>query len=121
MNTPGLWPGVSRSRLQPWTGSVCWLVQLLVGYPGFGPIAAELVLNEHFPDHWVAQRLPRMVGQEVLLRDIGDVLAFRILREEVVEWLVLARTNLLRDREPPLFRVVELGIDVEDQAAEREH
>src|SRR5690606_21126570 len=40
------------------------------------------------------------------------------LGQQVVERLILARADLFGDREPPLFGVVEDGIDVEDHAAE---
>ena len=68
----------------------------------------------------IAQGLTRVIGQKVLLRDIGDVLGFRVLGEEVVEGLVLAGPNLLRDRQPPFLGVVEFRVDVEDQPPELE-
>jgi hypothetical protein len=38
----------------------------------------------------------------------------------VIERLVLVRTHVFGDRKPPLFGVVELRINVENHAAERE-
>ena len=43
----------------------------------------------------------------------------RVLGEQVIVGLVLVRAHLLGDRQPPFLGVVELGIDVEDDAAER--
>ena len=68
----------------------------------------------------MVQRRSITVVEQVLFRDIGDVLAVRILGEQVVEGLVLARAHLGWDRLVPFLGVVELGIDVEDHAAERE-
>jgi invasion protein IalB len=83
------------------------------------PIAALVVARESFGDLRMPHRLARRVGQQVLLRDVRDVLGFRVLRIEVVERLILARPRLRRDRQPPLLGVVELRVDVEDHAAER--
>ena len=62
---------------------------------------------------------PVSSGKQVLLRDVGDVLRLRVLGEQMVVGLLLVRPDLLGDRQPPLLGVVELGIDVEDDAAER--
>src|SRR3979490_1764070 len=67
----------------------------------------------------MAYRLARCVGQEVLLGDICDVFALRILREQVIERLILVRPNLRRDRLVPLLGIVELRIDVEHDTAKR--
>src|SRR5262245_14773924 len=66
--------------------------------------------------HWLAGR----IRQQVLLRYVGDVFGLRVLREQMVERLVLVRTDLGRDRLVPFLGVVEFGIDVEHDAAERE-
>ena len=68
----------------------------------------------------MADRLAGIVRQQVLLGDIGDVFRIRILREQVIERLVLVGPHLLGDRQPPLLGVVEFRIDVEDHAPERE-
>ena len=64
-------------------------------------------------------RLARLVRKQVLLGDIGDVFGFRVLGEQMVERLVLARPHLGRDRLVPFLGIVELRIDIEDRAAER--
>src|SRR5205823_7919675 len=61
-----------------------------------------------------------LVGKQVLLTDIGDVGAFGILREEVVERLVLGRAQRLGDGVVPFVAVGEFGVDVEHDAAEVE-
>jgi hypothetical protein len=70
-------------------------------------------------DHRMADRFFGGVGQQVLLGDISDVFALRVLGEQMVERLVLARAHLGRDRLPPFLGVVEYRIDVEHHAAER--
>src|SRR5215470_5268091 len=66
----------------------------------------------------MAHRLARGVGQQVLLGDIRDVFALRVLREQVIERLVLARPHLGRNRLVPFLGVVEFRVDVEHDAAE---
>src|SRR5450830_848331 len=82
-------------------------------------IAATVVLHEHLGDLRMADRFFGGVGQQVLLGDISDVFALRVLGEQMVKRLVLARAHLGRDRLPPFLGVVELWIDVEHHAAER--
>src|ERR1022692_4132711 len=82
-------------------------------------IAAALVLHEYFGDLRMADRFFGGVGQQVLLGDISDVFALRVLGEQMVKRLVLARAHLGRDRLPPFLGVVEYRIDVEHHAAER--
>ena len=67
----------------------------------------------------MAQRLARRVGQQILLRDVGDVFGFRVLGEQVIERLVLVRPHFGGDRLPPFLGIVEHRIDVEHDAAER--
>ena len=69
----------------------------------------------------VGHRFAGFVGQQVLFRDIGGVNALLVLGQQVIEGLILLRTDLLGDRAPPFVGVGELGIDVEDNAAEREN
>ena len=71
------------------------------------------------PQRTRAQRLAGIVGQQILLRYIGDVLALRVFREQMVERLILARPDVGRNGVVPFIRVVELGIDIEHHAAER--
>jgi hypothetical protein len=66
-------------------------------------------------------RLAGIVGQQILLGDVGDVLGIRIFRQKMIERLVLVRPNLLGDRQPPFLGVVEFRIDVENHATEREY
>ena len=66
-------------------------------------------------------RLAGIVRNQVLLGDIGDVFGLSVLRQQMVEGLILVRANLFGDRQPPFLGVVELRIDVKDHATEREH
>src|SRR5262245_29499165 len=81
-------------------------------------VGSILADREELGDLRVAQRLARKVGEQVLFRDVGDILRLRVLGQEVVERLVLARANLGRDRLPPLLGIVEDRINVEDETAE---
>jgi len=78
---------------------------------------AQLAEELRYPG--MADRAPLLVRQEILLGDVGDVVARLVLREQVIEGWVLPRTDVLGDRELPLLRVVEGGIHVEDHASER--
>ena len=51
--------------------------------------------------------LAKIVWQKVLLGHISHVFGIRVLGKQMVERLVLVRPDILRDREPPFFRVVE--------------
>src|SRR5689334_23484094 len=74
--------------------------------------AAEIVADLGMP-----HRFARIIDEEVLLRHIGNVFCLLIFGEEMVEGLVLGRPDLLRDRQPPFFRVGERRIDIENDAA----
>src|SRR4051812_10223017 len=69
------------------------------------PVAAGFVLDENLGDLRMPDRLAGIVGQKVLLRNIGDVFGLRVLGEQVIERLVLVRANVLRDRKPPFLGV----------------
>src|SRR5208282_5508406 len=73
---------------------------------------------ERLADLRVANRLSGLVRHQILLGDVSDVLAVRILGVEVIERLLLGRTNLGGDRTPPFLGVGEDRIDVEDHTTE---
>ena len=93
--------------------------QGLIAAPGLDLIAAVLGADENLVDLRVANRIAGRVGQQVLLRDIGDIFGFGILREEMVERLVLARADFFGNGLPPFVGVREHRIDVIDYAPER--
>ena len=66
-------------------------------------------------------RLAGIVGQKILLGNVGDVFRFRVFGEQVIERLILVRPDLFRNRQPPFLCVVEFWIDVENHAPERKH
>jgi hypothetical protein len=57
------------------------------------------------------------VRHQVLLTDIGDVIALRIFSEQMIEGLVFGRANFLGNRIIPLVTVGIYGIDVENDSA----
>ena len=61
----------------------------------------------------MVDRLVAVVGQQVLLADIGDVAALRVFGEEMVEGLVLRRTDRLGNGVVPFLAVGKFGIDIE--------
>jgi hypothetical protein len=67
----------------------------------------------------VPDRFSGIVRHQILLGDVGDVLAVRVLGVEVIERLFLGGTHLGGDRAPPFLGVGEDRIDVEDHSAER--
>ena len=67
----------------------------------------------------MAQRLVRGVGHEVLLRHIGDVLGVGVLREQMIEGLILVGSDVLGNGAVPLLGIAEGRVDVEDHAAKR--
>src|SRR3984893_16050232 len=84
-----------------------------------GSVAALLVLLEHLSDLRMAHRFAGRIRQQILLGNIGDIFGLRVLREQMVERLVLERANLRGDRLVPFLSIVELGIDIEHDGAKR--
>lgn len=64
-------------------------------------------------------RLTGLVGQKVLLRDIGDIVGMLVLGQKVIERLILARTIFFRDCLPPFLGVGKYRINVKNNATER--
>lgn len=87
-----------------------------------GPVALPLGVEafEKFAYLRMADRFSGLIDQQILFGDVGHILRVVILREKVVEGLILARADLLRNRQPPVFRVVEHGVDIEDYAPKGE-
>ena len=65
-------------------------------------------------------RLVALVRHQVLLADIGDVSALGILGQQVIEGLVLGRTQRFGNRLIPFVAVGEDRIDVEDHSTKIE-
>ena len=83
-------------------------------------IGAVVAADEHFVDLRIAShRLAGVVGQQVLLGDVGDILGFGVFREEMVEGLVFRRAHVGGNLAPPFFRVGEHWVDVENDASKR--
>ena len=61
------------------------------------------------------------VCEQVLLADISDVGTVVIFCQQVVEWLVAARADFLRNGFVPFFAVRKDRVDIENHAAKVEH
>src|SRR4029077_7745519 len=83
------------------------------------PIAAAAVLDEDFGDLRMPHRLAAIVRQQILLGHIGDVFGLVVLGEQVIERLVLMRSDFRGDRLVPFVGIVEHRIELEHHAAER--
>ena len=55
---------------------------------------------------------------QVLFRDIGDVLLITAYGEQVIKGLVLTGPDMFRNRLIPFVSMIELGINVKDDAPE---
>lgn len=84
-------------------------------------VAPVLVTREEAGQCRVIDRFVAVVGQQILLADIGDIARFGVLGEQMVEGLVLGRANLFGNRVIPFVAISEDGVDVEDHAANIEH
>src|SRR3546814_13900917 len=54
---------------------------------------------------------------QILLAHIGNITVFFVLRQQVIEGLLLCRANRFRTRFPPFFRIGEFGVHVENHAS----
>ena len=89
----------------------------LMGLVDPNNIAGSVKFVENLFDLRMAHGLGAGVGQQVLLRNIGDIFGLFVFREKMVKGLVFARAYFGRNRQPPLFGVVECRINVENDAA----
>src|SRR3954471_2908166 len=89
----------SSSRPSPGPGSVPVLA--------LQPVAALGIGIEQAGYGRMIYRLVALVGEQVLLADIGGVAGLPILGQKVVERLVLGRPDVLRNRLVPLVRIGE--------------
>ena len=85
---------------------------------GAGAISAVVRPFEDFAHLRMPNRLAGFVRHQILLGNIGDVLAVRVLGIEVIERLFLGGAHLGGDRTPPFLGVGEDRVDVEDHTAE---
>ena len=67
----------------------------------------------------MANGFARLVGKQVLLRDIGDIFRVFVFGEQVIEGLILARPVFSRDGLPPFLSIGEFRVDVENHPPER--
>ncbi len=76
-------------------------------------IASEIFIHLRVPDGSC-----RIIFQQVLLGNIGGIFRLFILGEQMIKWLVFARPCFRRNGIVPFVRVVELGVNVKNNAAE---
>ena len=89
--------------------------------PPLGPQAvAFAVIIEKAGDGGMVDRFIAVVQHQILLADIGEVAAFAIFGEQVIEGLILGRAHLFGNRLIPFLGIREDRIDVEDHAAKAE-
>ena len=100
-------------------GRKCQPARLL---PKLGPQAVTPVLDavEHARDRGMFDRIVAIVDDQVLLADVSDVTAFRILGQKMVERLVLRRPKGLGNCQIPFLTVGKFRVNVKDHAAEVE-
>jgi hypothetical protein len=61
------------------------------------------------------------VGHQILLTDISNIAVVRIFREQMIERLILARSNLGWNRIVPFLAIGKDRIDIEDHTAKFKH
>ena len=60
------------------------------------------------------------IDEQVPLAHISDIAFILILSEEVIEWLIARRANILRNGLIPLFGIGKNRVNIEDNPAEIE-
>lgn len=61
------------------------------------------------------------VCDQIALADIGEVALILILREEMIEWLIARRANILGNGFIPFFAIGKDRVDIEDDSSKIEH
>ncbi|EDM70609.1 hypothetical protein RAZWK3B_05672 [Roseobacter sp. AzwK-3b] len=75
--------------------------------------------SEQIRNIGMIHRLPGIIRHQVLLRDIGHVIALLVLGQQMVERLLARRTAVLGDGVIPFLGIREFGIDIKNHPAER--
>ena len=94
---------------------------MLVGDALFELVGAAAGQVEPVEDIRVGERGVGIVRQQVLLGDIGDIMGALILGKQVVEGLVLAGPDFLRDGFIPFSCICKLRVHVENYTPEWKH
>jgi hypothetical protein len=94
-------------------------VRLLVLDSVFGHVTAIFETIEDQLELRMSTRRMRLVGHEVLFRNVGDIGRVLGFGKDMVVGLIFTRANLGGNRQPPFLRVIEEGIHVEDHSAKR--
>jgi len=67
----------------------------------------------------VIDRLAAIIGDKVLLRDIGDVIGLIVFGQQMVKRLFFRRSRLFGDGGVPFISVGKLRVDIENDTPKR--
>lgn len=84
-------------------------------------VAAIFKSIEHPRYRRVINRPFFIVRDQILLADISNIAVFSILSEQMIKWLITARTNVFGDCRIPFFAIGKNGIDIKHNTAKFEH
>src|SRR3546814_10717706 len=84
-----------------------------------GNVSAVFEAVEQLLDLGMAHGSAGFIDHQILLGDVGDVSSLFVLRQQMIEGLVLAWTDGFGNRLPPLLGIREGWVDIEDHTAER--
>ena len=91
----------------------------LVWAPRLQPISPGFRLVEHVAQKRVAAGTPTVIGQQVLLGNIGDIGRLGVLGQQMIEGLLPMRPQFGRNRLQPFISIGENRIDIEHHAPKR--
>src|SRR6185503_2343412 len=109
-------PKVARKACRLWQGPLPVNLKRLVAVLAPQQVSPLVEAVEQRADRRVVDRLVAVVGDQILLADVGDVARLGVLGEQMVERLVLGWPHAFRNGLVPFLAVGELRIDVEDHA-----
>lgn len=92
----------------------------LVSQSAMQAVASAGKVREQLGNVRVIDRSTIAIAHEILLADIGNIGAFLVLGQQVVERLVPVRTNIFGDGFVPFLAVGKHGIDIEYDTAKPE-
>ena len=85
------------------------------------PVPALAEFIEQMRDFGMFHRTAFRIGQQILLADIGDIIRFVVICEQMVKRLVAAGAYVLRNRFVPFFAVRKNRIAIKNNPSEIEH
>ena len=82
-------------------------------------IAPIAEFTEQIGQVGVIDRLAAIIGDKVLLRDIGDVIGLIVFGQQMVKRLFFRRSRLFGDGGVPFISVGKLRVDIENDTPKR--